>query len=139
MKGRPAWNKGKNLEYEELEKHLERTKNRKQMSPETRAKWIANIASKATGSKRSKETKMKMSLASKGKLKGPQSEEHKLAISVAGKGIKKKEGHSTNVANAVLGNISINKDNVEKKVKKDVLQSYLDDGWQLGGKKRKSV
>ena len=25
----------------------------------------------------------------------------------------------------------------EKKVKKDTLQSYLDDGWQLGGKKRK--
>jgi hypothetical protein len=32
---------------------------------------------------------------------------------------------------------NINKDNTEKKVKKDTLQSYLDDGWQLGGKKRK--
>lgn len=139
MKGRPAWNKGKKLEGEELEKHRERTKNRKQMSPETKAKWIADIAAKATGSKRSEETKMKMSLASVGKSKGPQSEEHKLAISLAGKGIKKKEGHSTNVANAVLGNISINKDNVEKKVKKDTLQSYLDEGWQLGGKKRKTA
>ena len=63
--------------------------------------------------------------------------EQKIKISENSKGIKKKEGHSTNVANAVLGNISINKDNTEKKVKKDTLQSYLDDGWQLGGKKRK--
>jgi UDP-glucose 4-epimerase len=41
------------------------------------------------------------------------------------------------VAKANIGCISINKDNTEKKVKKDILQSYLDDGWQLGGKKRK--
>ena len=27
----------------------------------------------------------------------------------------------------------------EKKVKKDTLQSYLDQGWQVGGKKRKSA
>ena len=78
-----------------------------------------------------------MSVASKGKVKVPQSEEHRLAISLAGKGIKKKAGHATNVANAVKGNISINKDGIEKKVKQDTLQQYLNDGWQLGGKKRK--
>lgn len=33
----------------------------------------------------------------------------------------------------------INKDNTEKKVKKDTLESYLTDGWQLGGKKRKTT
>jgi hypothetical protein len=137
MKGRPAWNKGRKLEGEELEKHLERTKNRKQMSPETKAKWITDRIATVTGTKRSEETKKNISLSLKGKSKGPQSDEHKLAISLAGKGIKKKDGHGVNVANAVLGNISINKDNVEKKVKQDTLQSYLDSGWQLGGKKRK--
>ena len=73
----------------------------------------------------------------KGKLKGPQSDEHRLAISLGGKGIKKVKTHGANVAKANIGNISINKDNTEKKVKKDTLQSYLNDGWQLGGKKRK--
>ena len=78
-----------------------------------------------------------MSLASKGKPKGPMSEEQKLARSITMTGQQKTKSHATNVANAVLGNISINKDNTEKKVKQDILQSYLDDGWQLGGKKRK--
>jgi hypothetical protein len=75
--------------------------------------------------------------ALKGKLKGPMSEEEKLKRSVTQKGVAKVKTHGANVANAVLGNISINKDNTEKKVKKDTLQCYLDDGWQLGGKKRK--
>ena len=30
-----------------------------------------------------------------------------------------------------------NKEGIEKKVKRDILQQYLDEGWQLGGKKRK--
>jgi len=92
---------------------------------------------KIKGQKRTDDTRKKMSDAHTGKIKGPQSEEHKLAISLAGKGIKKKEGHGSNVAKANIGCISINKYNTEKKVKKDTLQSYLDDGWQLGGKKRK--
>jgi hypothetical protein len=139
MKGRSVWNKGRKLEGEELEKHRERIRNRKQMSPETKAKWIADRIATVTGTKRSEETKLKMSLAAKGKSKGPQSEEHKLAISLSGKGIKKKEGHSDNVRNAVKGNISINKDGIEKKVKKDTLQTYLDQGWKLGGKLRKLI
>ena len=65
------------------------------------------------------------------------SEEEKLKRSVTQKGVAKVKTHGANVANAVLGNISINKDDVEKKVKKDTLQSYLDQGWHLGGKKRK--
>ena len=75
----------------------------------------------------------------------PQTEEHKeknrqAALQRAPKSektITKVKTHGANVANAVLGNISINKDDVEKKVKKDTLQSYLDQGWHLGGKKRK--
>jgi hypothetical protein len=65
------------------------------------------------------------------------SEEEKLKRSLTQKGVAKVKTHGANVANAVLGNISINKDDIEKKVKKDTLQSYLDQGWQLGGKKRK--
>jgi len=139
MKGRPAWNKGKKLEGEELEKHLERTKNRKQMSSETKAKWIADRVSKVVGTKRSEQAKQNISLALKGKPKGPMSEEQKLKRSTKMIGKKKTMSHATNVANAVLGNISINKDGVEKKVKQPELQTWLNQGWQLGGKKRKSA
>jgi hypothetical protein len=136
MKGRPAWNKGRKLEEHELQEHIERARNRN-VDPIKQAEGQQKRIAKVTGQKRSEETKQLMSIASKGKPKGPQSEEHRLAISLGGKGIKKKEGHSTNVAKANIGNISINKDDVEKKVKKDALQSYLDQGWQVGGKKRK--
>jgi len=133
MKGRPAWNKGVPQTEEHKEKNRQAALQRAPKSEETITKWKESRA----GYTHSEETKQKQSLASKGILKGPQSDEHKLAISLAGKGIKKKEGHGSNVAKANIGCISINKDNTEKKVKKDTLQSYLDDGWQLGGKKRK--
>jgi hypothetical protein len=136
MKGKPAWNKGRILEGVELEEHRERTRNRK-IDPVKQALGQQKRIEKIKGQKRTDDTRKKMSDAHTGKIKGPQSEEHKLAISLAGKGIKKKEGHGSNVAKANIGCISINKDNVEKKVKKDTLQSYLGDGWQLGGKKRK--
>lgn len=102
-------------------------------SEETINKWKESRA----GYTHSEETKQKQSLASRGKPKGPMSEEEKLKRSLKQKGVAKVKTHAINVANAVLGNISINKDGIEKKVKKDTLQSYLDDGWQLGGKKRK--
>ena len=137
MKGKIVWNKGRKLEGDELEKQRERTRNRKQMSPETKAKWIADRIATVTGTKRSEEAKKNISMALKGKPKGPMSEEQKLARSITMTGKSKKEGHGANVANAVKGNISINKDGIEKKVKRDTLQSYLDDGWQLGGRKRK--
>ena len=130
------WNKGRILEGDELEQHRERTRKRT-INLDNRANRKKKRIAKIIGQKRTDETKKLMSLASKGIPKGPQSDEHKLAISLSGKGIKKTKNHSKNIANAVLGNISINKDNTEKKVKKDTLQNYLDDGWQLGGKKRK--
>jgi rubrerythrin len=128
------WNKGG---VEITDEHRENLKRAALNRPQKTLESIEKTAEKNRGKKRTEEFKLAHSLRFKGKPKGPQSDEHRLAISLAGKGIKKKEGHSTNVANAVLGNISINKDNTEKKVKKDTLQSYLDDGWQLGGKKRK--
>jgi len=137
MKGRPAWNKGRTLEGEELEQHRERTRNRK-IDPVKQAIGQQKRLEKLKGFKHSEETRLKQSLAQKNKPKGPQTEEHRLAISLGGKGIKKKEGHSANVAAAVKGNISINKDGIEKKVKQDILQQYLEQGWQLGGRKRKA-
>jgi hypothetical protein len=135
MKGRKAWNKGRKLEGEELEQHRERTRNRK-IDPIKQALGQQKRINKILGKTRSEETKLKMSLAKKGKPKGPQTEEHRLAISTGGKGIKKKAGHADNVRKANLGNVSINKDGFEKKVKKDTLDEWLKQGWQLGGRKR---
>jgi len=138
MTGRPSKNKGIKIEGEKLEQHRERTRNRK-IDPTKQAEGQRKRIAKVLGQKRNDETKKLMSLASKGKPKGPMSEEEKLKRSLTQKGVAKVKTHGANVANAVLGNISINKDDVEKKVKKDTLQSYLDQGWQLGGKKRKTI
>ena len=135
MKGRKAWNKGVPQTEEHKEKNRQAALQRAPKSEETITKWKESRA----GYVASEETKQKQSLALKGKPKGPMSEEEKLKRSVTQKGVAKVKTHGANVANAVLGNISINKNNIEKKVKKDTLQSYLDDGWQLGGKKRKTV
>jgi len=128
------WNKGG---VEITDEHRENLRNaalqRAPKSEKTIAKWKESRA----GYKHSDITKKKQSDKLKGIAKGPQSDEHRFAISLGGKGIKKVKTHGTNVAKANLGNISINKDDVEKKVKQDTLQSYLDQGWQLGGKKRK--
>ena len=137
MKGRPAKNKGIPMSDEQKQLLREKAKanhaSGKVYSEESQRKRL----SKMVGYKHSEETRQKQSIASKGKPKGPMSEEEKIKRSVKQKGVAKVKTHGENVANAVKGNISINKDNVEKKVKKDTLQSYLDDGWQLGGKKRK--
>jgi hypothetical protein len=131
------WNKGGGtLTEEQLENVRYAARNRK-IDPIKQAEGQRKRIAKMIGQKRTDETKRLMSLASKGKPKGPMSEEQKQARSITMTGQKKTKSHATNVATAVLGNISINKDNTEKKVKKDTLQSYLDDGWQLGGKKRK--
>lgn len=128
------WNKGSVTITDEHRKNIKQAAlNRPKPSKES----IAKRTSKIIGQKRSDETKLKMSLAGKGKPKGPMSEEEKLKRSVTQKGVAKVKTHGANVANAVLGNISINKDDIEKKVKKDTLQTFLDQGWQLGGKKRK--
>jgi hypothetical protein len=136
MKGKEPWNKGRKLEGDELEVHLERTRNRRKPSPETVAAAQAIRIAKVTGQKRSIETKEKMSLAKKGIAKGPMTEEHRAAISAGGKGIKKHEGHADKVRQANLGVVSINKDGAEKKVKRDTLDQWLADGWALGGRKR---
>ena len=128
------WNKGG---VEITEEHRENLKRAALNRPQKTVESIEKTAEKNRGKKRTEEFKLAHSLLFKGKLKGPQSDEHRLAISLGGKGIKKIKTHGANVAKANIGNISINKDGFEKKVKQDTLQSYLDQGWQLGGKKRK--
>lgn len=132
MKGRKAWNKGIPQTAEHKEKNRQAALQRAPKSQETITKWKESRA----GYTHSEETRQKQSLASKGKPKGPMSEEEKIKRSVKQKGIPKVKSHGANVANAVKGNISINKDGIEKKVKQDTLQSFLNEGWQLGGRKR---
>jgi hypothetical protein len=131
------WNKGGVEITDEHRENLRNAARTRNIDPIKQAEGQRKRVEKMLGRKQSAETGIKKSLALKGKPKGPMSEEEKIKRSVKQKGVAKVKTHGANVANAVLGNISINKDNTEKKVKKDTLQSYLDDGWQLGGKKRK--
>ena len=133
MKGREPWNKGKKLEGEQY-KGGRKNKGKKH-TPEAIEKRINSM--KLNGNdKRDDETKKKMSDWQKGVPKGPMSNEEKMKRSNTLSGKKKKEGHGNKVSAAVSGNISINKDGVEKKVKQNDLQSWLDQGWQKGGRKR---
>jgi hypothetical protein len=137
MKGRTPVNKGRAMSEEQKALLRERAKanhaSGKVYSEESQKKRIVKV----TGLKRTAETKLKLSKALKGRPKGPMSDEQKLKRSITMTGQKKKQGHSDNVRNAVLGNVSINKDGAEKKVKRDTLDQWLADGWALGGKKRK--
>lgn len=136
MKGRTPPNKGRKMSEQQKQLLREKAKanhaNGKVYSIESQQKRIAKVL----GRKDTEEAKLKKSLALKGKSKGPMSKEEKLKRSITMTGQKKKLGHGANVAKANIGNVSINKDGIEKKVKKDVLQTYLNDGWQLGGRKR---
>ena len=136
MKGKPAWNKGRKLEGDEFEQQRERTRNRV-IDPVKQAEGQQKRIAKVIGQKRTEETRKKMSMAHTGIVKGPQSEEHRKAISDSQKGKQKTKEHANNVRAAVLGNLSINKNGVEKKVKKDTLDQWLAQGWELGGRKRK--
>jgi hypothetical protein len=134
MTGKPAHNKGRKMSEEQKAK-IRATKAANPYTPTPEA--VAKRLEKIVGQKRTEETKLKMSLAAKGKLKGPMSIEEKEKRSLALKGRTKPKHHSNNVRMAVEGNISINKNGVEKKVKKNNLQQWLDSGWELGGRKRK--
>lgn len=134
MRGREPWNKGKKLEGEQY-KGGKKNKGKKH-SVEAIEKRVNSM--KLNGNdRRSDETRKKMSDWQKGVPKGPMSDNEKIKRSLTQLGKKKIAGHSDKVKAAVQGNISINKDGVEKKVKHHDLQSWLDQGWQKGGRKRK--
>lgn len=134
MKGKPAWNKGGVSITEEHRANLRAAALKR---PKPTAEAIAKRLEKVIGQKRSEETRKKMSIAHAGKPKGPMTDEHRLAISMGGRGIKKHEGHGDKVRQANIGVISINKDGIEKKVKREILDQFLSQGWLLGGRKRK--
>jgi hypothetical protein len=117
MKGRPAWNKGRKLEGDELERQRERTKNRK-IDPVKQAEGQRKRLEKLKDFKHSEETKLKQSLASKGKPKGPMSEEEKLKRSVKQKGVKKPEGFGDKVAERMREEFSYNNPNRRVDLKK---------------------
>jgi hypothetical protein len=133
------WNKGGVEITDEHRENLQNAARNRKIDPVKQALGQQKRVEKIIGQKRTDETKRLMSVASKGKPKGPMSEEQKLARSITMTGQKKTKSHGANVAKANIGCISINKDNTEKKVKQDTLQQYLNDGWQLGGKKRKTA
>ena len=131
MKGREPWNKG--LDMKDDPRCKGGLKNRgKKRDP----KASEQAAAKHRGRKNTEETKSKMSMSQKG-IPKPKSQAWKDAVSKTALGKSKPIGHGAKVANAVLGNISINKDGIEKKVKEYQLQDYLNDDWKLGGRPRK--
>lgn len=137
MSGREAWNKGRKEDRPEvLAKIKEGCAKRPAPSPES----IAAAAEKRRGQKRSEDTKKKQSESAKRYLeenpRGPMSEEDKQKRRDTQTGVAKPEGHGAKVAAANRGIVSINKDSVEKKIKKDDLQQWLDQGWSKGGKPR---
>lgn len=129
MRGREPWNKGKKLEGEQYKGGR---KNRGKKHTEETKKLIGQSQ---IGKKMSSESSEKKRQSMLGFVRGPMSEAHKDKIKKTCGG-PKKEGHSRNVSLANKGNISINKDGIEKKIKKHDLQFWLDQGWQKGGRKR---
>jgi len=98
MKGKTPINKGRPMAEEQKAK----IRATKAANPTKRsAEAIAKTVAKQTGQKRSAETKLKMSLAAKGKPKGPMSEENKLKISQGSKGKAKPEGHGSRISATV--------------------------------------
>jgi len=92
MKGREPWNRGVPITEEQREKNRIAATGKKRS-----AEAIAKTVAKQLGQKRSEETKLKMSLAAKGKSKGPMSAEGKLKRSIALVGKSKQEGHGDRI------------------------------------------
>jgi hypothetical protein len=110
MKGRPAWNKGRKLEGEELELHRERTRSRT-IDPIKQALGQQKRIAKVTGRKDSDEAKLKKSLALKGRPKGPMSEEQKQIRRDKQKGVAKPKGFGDKVAERMKKEFSLNNPN----------------------------
>lgn len=101
MKGRTPWNKGVPITEEQREKNRIAATGKK-FSQEV----IDKRSAKIRGQKRSEETKLKMSLAAKGKPKGPMSEEEKLKRSAALKGKSKPEGMGKKLSETVASQLA---------------------------------
>lgn len=84
------------------------------------------ISAARLGMKFSEETRNKMSLARKGKKKPPMSEEQKQKISEFNK------GRHVGALNSQFGTCWICKEGIAKKIYKETLEQYLQDGWSRG-------
>jgi hypothetical protein len=103
MKGTTPVNKGRVMSEEQKTK----IRTTKAANPTKRsAEAIAKTVAKQTGQKRSEETKLKMSLAAKGKPKGPMREEEKLKRSVALLGKSKQNGHGDRIKATVAAQLA---------------------------------
>lgn len=130
VNGRTAWNRGLKLDDEKYKKGGRSNKGR-MLAPEVaEAKRLRQI-----GRKQSQETCEKRRQSMTGFVRGPMSDEEKLKRSVSQIGKKKRSNHKT--GSVTIGNISINKDGKEKRVKQHQLQVFLNNGWSLGGRPRK--
>lgn len=107
MKGRKAWNKGIPQTEEHKEKNRQAALLRPPKSQETIEKWKES----RSGYRDSEETRLKKSLALKGKPKGPMSEEQKQIRSEKQKGVKKPEGFGDKVAERMKLEFSLNNPN----------------------------
>ena len=128
--GRETWNKGKTFKDDPRFQGGRKNKGRIHDRGVVEARAVSQIG-------RKREDTTRMSEWQKGVPKGPMSQKEKEKRSKTLTGVPKVKGHGANVARANIGNISINKDGLEKKVKEDVLQSFLTAGWSLGGRPRK--
>jgi len=111
MKGRPSHNKGKKMSEEQKQLLREKAKANHASGKIYSEEWQQKRISKIIGQKRSEETKRLMSLASKGKPKGPMSEEQKQIRSIKQKGVKKPKGFGDKVAERMKLEFALNNPN----------------------------
>jgi len=130
--GRKSWNKGKKLEDEKY-----RVGGRKNKGKVHDRVVVEARAAKVVGTKQSAEASEKKRQKMLGFVRGPMSEAEKMKRSDANLGKTRTEDQCRNYSEAFRGNISINKDGVEKRVKDHQLQEFLDSGWSMGGRPRK--
>jgi hypothetical protein len=129
MKGKEPWNKGLDMKDDARCKGGKKNKGKKHTEESIAQR---TVTMKQNGNdKRSDETRAKMKESQTG-IPKPKSKEFREQVSKTLTGKPKPEGHGDAVAAANRGRKIINKNGVEKRVKGDELQSYLDDGWSLG-------
>ena len=140
MKGKTPWNKNRKEDRPEVLANVRAAaQSRPPLSEDKLEKAVAKRVEtmKKNGTdKRSDESKERSRLAQLG-IPKPKDAAFRAQVSNTLTGKPKREGHGAAVAAANVGNISINKDGVEKKIKKLELKSYLDSGWSIGGRPRK--
>lgn len=141
MTGRPSPRKGTKITDPEALKNIREGTANRVIDPVKAAEGHRRGAEKRRGQKRSDETRKLQSESAKKHLaenpRGPMSDVEKEKRSKKQKGVPKQKGHGSKVAAANRGVVSINKNGIEKKVKAPDLQTWLNQGWSLGGRPRK--